>query len=236
VSPSALLLLLAIGCAARGPMAERDPALEVRVTALEHREQMPSAPTAADEEAATALIGQVQEARAAGDYATARAKVEELLRAYPDTRAGKVAPRMADELNLVGTDAAPLVVASWYTREAFLDPTRTTVLVFWEEWCPHCEHEMPRLPELRARHAARGVDVIALTRVTKSSTDEAVRAFIAANGLQDIPVGKELDGSMSLAYAVTGIPAAAVVKGGKVIWRGHPAQLDDATMERLTAP
>jgi hypothetical protein len=33
---------------------------------------------------------------------------------------------------------------------------------------------------------------------------------------------------------VTGIPAAAVVKGGKVIWRGHPAQLTDDVLGKLT--
>jgi hypothetical protein len=40
---------------------------------------------------------------------------------------------------------------------------------------------------------------------------------------------------MSNAYAVTGIPAAAVVKGGKVVWRGHPAQLTDEVLTKLAA-
>ena len=40
---------------------------------------------------------------------------------------------------------------------------------------------------------------------------------------------------MSAAYAVSGIPAAALVKEGKVIWRGHPARLTDELLEQLLA-
>jgi hypothetical protein len=47
------------------------------------------------------------------------------------------------------------------------------------------------------------------------------------------PVAKEKEGSLSNAFNVTGIPAAALVKGGKVIWRGHPGRLDDATLDAL---
>ena len=40
---------------------------------------------------------------------------------------------------------------------------------------------------------------------------------------------------MSSSFAVTGIPAAALVKDGKVVWRGHPARLDDALLDKLMA-
>jgi hypothetical protein len=32
---------------------------------------------------------------------------------------------------------------------------------------------------------------------------------------------------MSDYFAVSGIPAAAVIKDGKVVWRGHPGRLTD---------
>jgi hypothetical protein len=46
-------------------------------------------------------------------------------------------------------------------------------------------------------------------------------------------MAKEKDASMSTGFNVTGIPAAALVKEGKVIWRGHPGRLDDATIDKL---
>ena len=68
--------------------------------------------------------------------------------------------------------------------------------------------------------------------MTKSATDEKVEEFIKESKAK-FPILKEKDGSLSKAYAVSGIPAAALVKDGKVIWRGHPARLDDATIDAL---
>ena len=44
------------------------------------------------------------------------------------------------------------------------------------------------------------------------------------------PIGKE-DGTLTTRFAVKGIPAAALVRNGKVIWRGHPARLTDAQIK-----
>jgi thioredoxin-like negative regulator of GroEL len=42
----------------------------------------------------------------------------------------------------------------------------------------------------------------------------------------DYPIAKET-GELSRYFNVSGIPAAAVIKDGKVVWRGHPAQLKE---------
>ena len=39
------------------------------------------------------------------------------------------------------------------------------------------------------------------------------------------------DGSLSQYFNVGGIPAAAVVKDGKVVWRGHPARLSEQMLK-----
>ena len=36
---------------------------------------------------------------------------------------------------------------------------------------------------------------------------------------------------MSQHFNVSGIPAAAVVKDGKIVWRGHPARLTDEMIQ-----
>jgi hypothetical protein len=56
-----------------------------------------------------------------------------------------------------------------------------------------------------------------------------VRSFVTEKGVQ-YPVAKE-NGSLSSHFGVSGIPAAAVVKNGKVIWRGHPARLSEAMLK-----
>ncbi|MFT7518621.1 MAG: hypothetical protein ACI9MC_000753, partial [Kiritimatiellia bacterium] len=44
------------------------------------------------------------------------------------------------------------------------------------------------------------------------------------------PIGKD-GGELTKFYAVSGVPAAAVVKDGVVVWRGHPAKLDATMIE-----
>jgi alkyl hydroperoxide reductase subunit AhpC len=139
---------------------------------------------------------------------------------------------MASEINIIGTPAAPIEADKWFQGQGDFSKSKATLLVFWEVWCPHCKKEMPKLAEEEAKWKAKGVQIVAMTKVTKSATDEKVVEFLKENKVK-FPVGKEKDGSMSKAYAVSGIPAAALVKDGKVIWRGHPARLDDATVDKL---
>ena len=202
--------------------------LEAELEAL--RAARGPAPDAEREAAAAALVTQLQERRAGGDIAGALAIAQQVARDYADTRAARSVSRFIDELAVVGTPAAPIAVSSWMQGQASYADAPVTLLIFFEEWCPHCRRELPSLAQRAAALRARGVNVVGLTKITKSSTDEGVRAFLAENAV-GFPIGKE-DGAMSLAFKVTGIPAAALVRDGTVIWRGHPAQLTD---ERLAA-
>ncbi len=67
--------------------------------------------------------------------------------------------------------------------------------------------------------------MVGLTKITRSATEEKVNEFIKENKL-GYPTAKE-GGDLSKAFNVSGIPAAAVVKGGKIVWRGHPGRLND---------
>ena len=69
------------------------------------------------------------------------------------------------------------------------------------------------------------IQMVGLTKITRSATEEKVTEFIAENKVT-YPTAKE-NGDLSKHFNVSGIPAAAVVKGGKIIWRGHPGRLSD---------
>lgn len=223
-----------------------DPALEERVGKLEARVEaiekggVKAAPGAAGdaaaqvdpeaEKAAGELLRAATEAQQAGNFQLAKEKVGELTSKYGGTRTAQRASKMADELAIIGMDAGDIKAERWYSAsQGDLKKGKATLLVFWEVWCPHCKREVPLLVEKEKAHP--DLNIVALTKQTRNITDDQVKEFIATNKL-DFPVGKE-DGSMSQKFAVSGIPAAAVVKDGKVIWRGHPARLDDAAIEKL---
>lgn len=217
-----LLSLVALGATPPAPPPPAVPAPE-------------GADEGAAEAAARALLAQVNEARKRSDWVGARRLIADLQPFYPSTRAAESAQRILTEIAIVGAPAPAVAVTAWFTRPGSLTDARTTVLVFWEEWCPHSQQEVPKLPGIRARHAAQGVQVIALTRVTRSSTDAAVRDFVARHGLDAIAVGKDSAGAIAAAYPVQGIPAAAAVRDGRVIWRGHPAMLTEEVVATLAA-
>jgi thiol-disulfide isomerase/thioredoxin len=135
-------------------------------------------------------------------------------------------------LSVIGKSApAEWKIEKWYQGESDVDlgSGKTTLLVFWEEWCPHCKREVPKLQDMYNDLKGQGLQVVGLTKITRSSSDEKVSAFIADKHIA-YPIAKE-DGTLSSYFNVSGIPAAAVLKDGKVVWRGHPAQLDEAKLK-----
>jgi thiol-disulfide isomerase/thioredoxin len=129
----------------------------------------------------------------------------------------------------VGTRVDAFADVDWLQGETDKDGTHLVVL--WELWCPHCRRELPKLSETAATWADRGLQVSALTRLTRNTPAEKALAFARDSGLE-LPVGVTTE-AVARALKVRGVPAAAVIRDGEVLWTGHPAALDDATLGRL---
>lgn len=237
---SSSVLLFLVSCAQQKDVQaldERLKALEAKVETLEKKPSSggtASAGNPEEEQAAGKLMQEAQEAIKGNDYATAKAKLGEICQKYGSSRACKASDKLMKEVALVGADAAPIQVDKWFQGKADYSGSKATLIVFFESWCPHCKEEMPKLAEEEAKYKGKGIQVIGMTKVTRSSTDEKVAEFLKEHKVK-FPVGKEKEGSMSTGFAVTGIPAAALVKDGKVVWRGHPARLTDELVDKLMA-
>jgi len=234
VSRSLVLSLALVGCAT----ADQHQTLEARVAQLEQKvEALEKAPksagaAAADpaaEEAAKKLYESISAKVAKGEMDAAKKEMSELTTKYASTTMAKRARKMAAELEVVGK-AVPAEwsknIEKYYQGEGNVDlASGTTLVVFWEVWCPHCRREVPELKATYEKLNSKGLNVVGLTKITRSATEEKVTDFIKENEL-NYPTAKE-DGTLSKEFNVSGIPAAAVVKDGKIIWRGHPARLND---------
>lgn len=227
-------MLLAVPAGKRTSTELRLAALEARLDALaaeaQARPPVSRAPSTEDETAASELMEQANTALAAFDSHTALALIQQLIAEYPNTRAGKAAVRMSNEVAVIGKKVSEPVVVHWYTAPARISDKPLTLVVFWEVWCPHCKNEVPKLPDWVTRYGAQGFQVIALTKVTKSATDDKIMAFIEDYNLT-FAIGKE-DGTATTQFAVTGIPAAALIQDGVVVWRGHPARMTSEMIEK----
>ena len=187
-----------------------------------------AAPTAAYEAEAQAIINDVVRLTDYGDVDGARAKLGELRAKYGASKVAGQGTYFSNEIEVIGKGIpSDWGIEKWFQGkdEVDLSGRATTIVVFWEEWCPHCKDEMPKLQALYAAHRGQGLEVFGITKVTQTSTDEKVKAYLEQAGIR-FAVGKEA-GIPSTYFNVKGIPAAAIVKGGKIVWRGHPIRLTD---------
>jgi peroxiredoxin len=231
-------LFLLVSCAQKKDvdlLEARIKTLEEKIATLDKKPGVgASTANPEEEEAATVIMRDAMAAQKAGDFATAKLKFAEVKDKYASTRAAKTAARMAAEVNIIGTDVAHIETEKWFVGKADYADSKATLLVFWEAWCPHCKKELPKLVAKEADYKKRGMQVVGLTKVTRSATDDKVMELIKEHNVK-FPVGKEKEESMSRTFNVSGVPAAAIVKDGKIAWRGHPMNIDDALLDRVLA-
>lgn len=236
ITTLALAGLLALGACADPELADKVAKLEAEVDELEKAIESGGAARApgADanrEGAAKDAFNKIQGKVAELDFDAAKEMCGKALKEFGGTNAAKRQSRVCDEVAVVGKDAMELEVDKWFQGQATMADADATLLVFWEQWCPHCKREVPEIEATFNEYKGR-LNVVGLTKVNRSATDEKVEAFIKDKALT-YPMGKEKGGSLSRYYNVSGVPAAALIKNGKVVWRGHPARLKGGTLDKL---
>jgi len=233
-----MLILGALAFLAGCATADRVKALEEKVTSLEEKIEevaksggKAAAPDEKAEKAAAALYEDIGKAVRDGKTEVAKKKLTEMKKKYSNTTAYRRARKIERELEVIGK-AAPTAfdVEKWYTGETKIDlaSDTPTLLVFWEIWCPHCRREVPKMQQTWDKYQGK-IQMVGLTKITRSATEEKVIEFIGENKVT-YPTAKE-NGDLSKHFNVSGIPAAAAVKGGKIIWRGHPGRLTDEMID-----
>jgi thiol-disulfide isomerase/thioredoxin len=224
--------------AEEAPVEEVDQSMEDRLAALEARvdllEQGKSHAEAQEQEARE-VYEELKRAHKAGEYAKARSIMGRLAKEYPTTEAYRRSQRIESELSLF--DSPVPSDSETHIQEWFTDAKAsgaggnlgwsegTSLVIFWERWCPSCRKEMPELQVIHDTWASKGLKLLALTRVTRNDTREEVAQFVSEEGLS-FPIAKE-DGQLASFFKVQALPAAAVIRNGVVIWRGDPKRITD---------
>jgi thiol-disulfide isomerase/thioredoxin len=210
-------------------------ALNERVDTLERQVESlktGAGPSAQLEQEAGAALTSINQLVASGNIAQAKSNLQTIGTKYAATKPGRQLQTLAKELAVVGIKSpTDWGIEKWFQGQNAidLDGKGTMVVVFWETWCPHCRKEVPKLQALYEKYQGQGLQIMGLTRVSRSSTEDSVRDIIAQNNVK-YPIAKE-NGAAASYFAVSGIPAAAVLKGGEVVWRGHPARISEAMLQ-----
>ncbi|MDJ0835038.1 MAG: TlpA disulfide reductase family protein [Acidobacteriota bacterium] len=215
-------------------MAKRLVTLEARLAAVEKR-LTDAGKTAATDDAkerirkASLIFAEIQRLHGALRFDQVKAGLDSLGKQYPEVVKAKAFRKLSNELKVIGRDAGILEIERWFQGETTMDQAGLTLVVFFESWCPHCQDEMPKMEKLYNKYLEKGVNVIGLTKIADPATVTSVIGFIADKGLT-FSVAK-YGGAMAERFGVEGIPASALVKSGKIIWRGNPELISDQTIE-----
>lgn len=156
------------------------------------------------------------------------------------------APNSEDELHArwlrqiaarIGETAPLMQGGEWIGEPSFAalaQPGQLVALTFTAPGCRSCPRETAFLVELDKRHAARGLRSALVVSQTPVPTREVVE-YMRKSEQIPLPLWMD-DGSFAASLGVDTVPQLALIDGsGRVRWRGHPASLRDATLERLLA-
>lgn len=150
------------------------------------------------------------------------------------------APKQAHVKPLAIGDPAPGFSVTWIKGEPItkLNPKKIYVLEFWATWCGPCRVVMPHLSELARKYKGR-VEVIGVNVWEAGYLDKPYETFLPKVKKFVDQMGDKMAYNVAMetstlhmtrlwmdAASQTGIPASFLVKDGKVIWVGHPGDLD----------
>lgn len=150
----------------------------------------------------------------------------------------------ATQLALLGQIAPEISAKTWINRgPSALENLRGRVVLleFWATWCKPCQEMFPKLNSFHDEHAARGLEIIALTRHylayrgTPEAMNEELHLMRTTIGQHDVKfhVGVCEDERLQAIYGANGLPTAVIIDRHGIVRYAGPGLDDKAFNEAL---
>lgn len=106
---------------------------------------------------------------------------------------------------------------------------KPVLVEFWATWCPPCRKSIPHLNELYAKYQKQGFEIIGISNEPKP----VIKKFMETMPMS-YHVAIDQGSRYSKPFDVSGIPHAFLVdKTGKIVWEGHPMELQESEIEKV---
>ncbi len=127
----------------------------------------------------------------------------------------------------VGKAVPPLKLE--YVKNEVQVAGKPMILEFWATWCGPCRKSIPHLNEIYKKFKDRGLLAVGVTDEDRMT----VEGFMVKTPM-DYTVAIDADGALGNSFGIKGIPHAMLVdKSGKIVWEGHPMDLQESAIEAL---
>lgn len=101
------------------------------------------------------------------------------------------------------------------------------IIEFWATWCPPCRQSIPHLNKIWDKYHEQGLEIIGISQEQPKEIED----FFEKTKMS-YRVANDPDGSLHDTFNIRGIPRAFLVgKDGKIIWEGHPMELQESQIE-----
>jgi len=140
-----------------------------------------------------------------------------------------VVPAPADPVSSTRVNLKALVANLEFLGDKPALNKHPVLIEFWATWCPPCRASIAHLNNLNKKYHALGLEIVGIT-----GEDKAVVEQFRARTAMDYAVALDKDQSLAAEFQVQTIPHAWLFdKGGRVVWSGHPMELDEQTIASL---
>jgi len=103
------------------------------------------------------------------------------------------------------------------------------LMEFWATWCPPCRASIAHLNELDKKYHNSGLAIVGISDEEKDVV-ESFRTRVPMH----YSVALDKDQALAREFQVQTIPNAWLFdKDGRVVWSGHPMELDEQTIARV---
>lgn len=102
---------------------------------------------------------------------------------------------------------------------------KVIVLEFWATWCPPCRQSIPHLSKLQEKYKDKVV-VIGISNEEKSVVEKFFKAQTEMKYRVAVDDEDKTNGIYMAGFGINGIPHAFIIKRGKILWHGHPMEMD----------
>ncbi len=158
-------------------------------------------------------------------------KLRECTVLYPESASARTAMQLVEALAVVGTPVKTVPVERWIGGKPITVLGDVSVILLWDAQSLDAVRDVAQFDRVTRSARAAEVMTMSLVRLSEAAAEASAHKVIA-DAMVSLPVGVETAGAREL-FKQASLPAAIIVREGRVAWVDHPSRLTQESIKTL---